>query len=47
MITLIKIIIGSFIISWVYIIYELINAPLCDDDGNIIKDNKIKNQTKK
>lgn len=44
---LIKIIIGVFLISWVYIIYELINAPLYDDDGNIIKDNKIKNQTKR
>jgi len=32
----IKVIIGSFLISWVFIIYEIITAPTCDEYGNII-----------
>jgi hypothetical protein len=33
----IPIIIG-FILSTAWIVYEFINAPLMDDDGNIIED---------
>ena len=41
----IKVIIGSFLISWVFIIYEIITAPICDEYGNII--NKTKKQKQK
>jgi|TARA_Y100000389_G_scaffold142560_1_gene140602 hypothetical protein len=41
---LIKIIIGSFLISWIFIIYEIITAPLCDEYGNIINKDKTKKQ---
>jgi len=41
----VKVILGTLLISWVFIIYEIITAPLCDEYGNII--NKNKNKTKK
>lgn len=41
----IKIIIGLFLISWVFIIYEIMTAPVCDEYGNII--NKDKKQKQK
>ncbi len=44
---LIKIIIGSFLISWIFIIYEIITAPLCDEYGNIINKDKTKNKNEK
>jgi hypothetical protein len=37
---LIKIILGSLLISWIFIIYEIITAPVCDEYGNIINKNK-------
>lgn len=43
----VKVILGTLLISWVFIIYEIITAPVCDEYGNIINKNKIKNQTKK
>jgi|TARA_B110000977_G_scaffold167279_1_gene215742 hypothetical protein len=34
---ILKIIIGAFAIAWIGIIYEIVNAPLVDEYGNIIK----------
>lgn len=36
-----------FAIAWVGIIYEIVNAPLVDDNYNIIKENKDGNIKKK
>ena len=36
-----------FAIAWVGIIYEIVNAPLVDDNYNIIKENKDDNIKKK
>lgn len=36
-----------FAIAWVGIIYEIVNAPLVDDNYNIIKENKDGNIEKK
>jgi hypothetical protein len=41
----VKVILGTLLISWVFIIYEIITAPLCDEYGNII--NKDKKQKQK
>lgn len=35
-----KALIILFVINWIWIIYEIINAPLMDDDGNIIEEEK-------
>jgi hypothetical protein len=35
-----KALIILFVINWIWIIYEVINAPLMDDDGNIIEEEK-------
>jgi len=35
-----KAVIILFVINWIWIIYEVINAPLMDDDGNIIEEEK-------
>ena len=35
-----KALIILFVINWIWIIYEVINAPLMDDDGNIIEEDK-------
>jgi len=32
--------IGIFVVFWIWIIYEIKNAPLVDDYGNIIKEDK-------
>ena len=32
--------IGIFVVLWILIIYEIKNAPLVDDYGNIIKEDK-------
>tara|TARA_Y100000389_G_scaffold148959_1_gene148173 strand:+ start:80 stop:214 length:135 start_codon:yes stop_codon:yes gene_type:complete len=41
----VKVILGTLLISWVFIIYEIITAPVCDEYGNII--NKDKKQKQK
>ena len=41
----VKVILGTLLIAWVFIIYEIITAPLCDEYGNII--NKDKKQKQK
>jgi|TARA_B110000977_G_scaffold30966_1_gene40901 hypothetical protein len=40
----VKVILGTLLISWVFIIYEIITAPLCDEYGNIINKSKTKKQ---
>ena len=35
-----KALIILFVINWIWIIYEVINAPLMDDDGNILEEEK-------
>ena len=35
-----KALIILFVINWIWIIYEVINAPHMDDDGNIIEEEK-------
>ena len=35
-----KALIILFVINWIWIIYEVINATLMDDDGNIIEEEK-------
>jgi hypothetical protein len=37
---ILKIILGAFTIAWIGIIYSIITAPLVDEYGNIIKENK-------
>ena len=37
---MVGLVITLFVGVWVYIIYELENAPEMDDYGNIIKDNE-------
>ena len=32
--------IGIFVVLWIWFIYEIKNAPLVDDYGNIIKEDK-------
>ncbi len=32
--------IGMFVALWVWIIYEIKNAPLVDEYGNVIKEDK-------
>lgn len=32
--------IGIFVVLWIWIIYEIKNAPLVDDYGNIIEEDK-------
>jgi len=44
---LIKIILDSLLISWIFIIYEIITAPLCDEYGNIINKDKKQKQKQK
>ena len=36
-----------FVVIWVGIIYEIVNAPMVDDNYNIIKKNKNDNIKKK
>ena len=39
----VKLIVGILLISWVFIIYEMITGPIFDEYGNIInKDKKQK-----
>tara|TARA_B100000767_G_C19379358_1_gene375245 strand:- start:4 stop:126 length:123 start_codon:yes stop_codon:yes gene_type:complete len=33
-----KIVIGIFVAAWVFIIYDIVNAPVVDENGNIIKE---------
>lgn len=43
----VKVILGTLLISWVFIIYEMITAPLCDEYGNIINKDKKQKQKQK
>ena len=43
---ILKIILGAFTIAWIGIIYSIITAPLVDEYGNIIKENKKQNMGK-
>lgn len=40
----VKVILGTLLISWVFIIYEIITAPVCDEYGNIINEDKKQKQ---
>ena len=43
----VKIVVSGLLISWVFLIYEIVTAPLCDEYGNLInKDKKQKKQKK-
>tara|TARA_Y100000385_G_scaffold257925_1_gene285522 strand:+ start:167 stop:307 length:141 start_codon:yes stop_codon:yes gene_type:complete len=43
----VKVILGTLLISWVFIIYEIITAPVCDEYGNIINKDKKQKQKQK
>jgi hypothetical protein len=33
----IKIILGAFVVSWIWIAYEILTCPILDEDGNEIE----------